>query len=297
MPIARVHRFGVVLAFMAVHALPTLNIIPHPSTALTSLAGFLNPAYHPSRGPSRVFFHSNLTLVVGVNALRYYAIPRDTNPCSDFNYCSDPHYSSGNRNPRSEGLNGITDFQPDLTGSNVQVPMHNAHFPAVPSVPSGPVAASQAPLQPAPIHTAPKVAQTPSSVSMSPSTPVTGTKRKNSAHSSQESAEEASRQMAEEDKRRRNTAASARFRVKKKQREAALEQTVKETTDKNDILEARVSQLELENHWLRGLIMEKNGADEQSEQDISNMFKKFLASQKADESSISDLKRGVGTTV
>ncbi|KAJ5790447.1 transcriptional regulator family: bZIP [Penicillium psychrosexuale] len=197
----------------------------------------------------------------------------------------------------AEGLNGITDFQPDLTGSNVQVPMHNAHFPAVPSVPSGPVAANQAPLQPAPIHTAPKVAQTPSSVSMSPSTPVTGTKRKNSAHSSQESAEEASRQMAEEDKRRRNTAASARFRVKKKQREAALEQTVKETTDKNDILEARVSQLELENHWLRGLIMEKNGADEQSEQDISNMFKKFLASQKADESSISDLKRGVGTTV
>ncbi|CAG8891158.1 unnamed protein product [Penicillium egyptiacum] len=197
----------------------------------------------------------------------------------------------------NEGLNGIPDYQPNLTGSNVQVPMHNAHFSAIPSVPSGPVAANQAPIQPAPINTAPKVAPALSSVSMSPSTPVTGTKRKNSANSTQNSVEEASRQMAEEDKRRRNTAASARFRVKKKQREAALEQTVKETTEKNDILEARVSQLELENHWLRGLIMEKNGADEQSEQDISDMFKKFLASQKADGSSISDLKRGVGTTV
>lgn len=190
----------------------------------------------------------------------------------------------------------MPDYQPDLSGSNVQVPMHNAHFSGLPSVPTGPVALNQAPIQPAPINTAPKVAPAPS-VTMSPSTPITGTKRKNSANSTQESAEEAGRQMAEEDKRRRNTAASARFRVKKKQREAALEQTVKETTDKNEILEARVSQLELENHWLRGLIMEKNGADEQSEQDISDMFKKFLASQKADGSSTSDLKRGVGTLV
>lgn len=174
--------------------------------------------------------------------------------------------------------------------------MHNAHFSGLSSIPTGPVTVNQAPIQPAPINTALKVAPAPS-VSMSPSTPVTGTKRKNSANSTQDSAEEASRQMAEEDKRRRNTAASARFRVKKKQREAALEQTVKETTEKNDILEARVSQLELENHWLRGLIMEKNDADEQSEQDISDMFKKFLASQKATSSSISDLKRGVGTLV
>lgn len=129
---------------------------------------------------------------------------------------------------------------------------------------------------------------------MSPPTPVTGTKRKNSK--SAQEPEDDTRHMAEEDKRRRNTAASARFRVKKKQREAALEQTVKETTNKNDILEARVSQLELENHWLRGLIMEKNGADEQSEQDISDMFKKFLASQNADATSSSSLKHGVGTT-
>lgn len=63
---------------------------------------------------------------------------------------------------------------------------------------------------------------------------------------------------AEEDKRRRNTAASARFRVKKKQREQALEKTAKDMSDKVQILEARVNQLEMENKWLKGLITEKN---------------------------------------
>ena len=42
-------------------------------------------------------------------------------------------------------------------------------------------------------------------------------------------------------------------------REAALEKQLKEIDDKNDALGARVSQLELENHWLRGLIMEAWG--------------------------------------
>ncbi|KAJ5339258.1 hypothetical protein MYU51_000947 [Penicillium brevicompactum] len=200
-------------------------------------------------------------------------------------HAADPNFLDFLNN---EGLNSIPEYQPELN-QNAQVPMHNAHYPVAPA----PVA-NQAPIQPAPIS-APKVAPAPPAHSMSPPAPVIGTKRKNSAKST-ESAEEAGRHMAEEDKRRRNTAASARFRVKKKQREAALEQTVKETTDKNDILEARVSQLELENHWLRGLIMEKNGADEQSEQDISDMFKKFLASQNSDATSSSGLKHGVGTT-
>lgn len=70
--------------------------------------------------------------------------------------------------------------------------------------------------------------------------------------------EEASRVAAEEDKRRRNTAASARFRVKKKQREAALEKNAKEMSDKVASLEAKISQLETENQWLKKLILEKN---------------------------------------
>lgn len=69
----------------------------------------------------------------------------------------------------------------------------------------------------------------------------------------------AARLAAEEDKRRRNTAASARFRVKKKQREQALEQTAKELENKTLQLEQRIGQLETENEWLRGLVVEKNG--------------------------------------
>ena len=61
----------------------------------------------------------------------------------------------------------------------------------------------------------------------------------------------------EEDKRRRNTEASARFRVKKKVREQALERTAAEMTDKVRGLEERVRQLERENGWLRSLIIER----------------------------------------
>ena len=66
---------------------------------------------------------------------------------------------------------------------------------------------------------------------------------------------------AEEDKRRRNTAASARFRIKKKQREQALEKQAKEMTDKVAQLEGKVQQLEMENKWLKGLITEKTDKD------------------------------------
>lgn len=63
---------------------------------------------------------------------------------------------------------------------------------------------------------------------------------------------------ADEDKRRRNTAASARFRVKKKQREQALERTAKEMSEKAQTLEIRVKELEKEVRWLKNLIVEKD---------------------------------------
>ena len=75
----------------------------------------------------------------------------------------------------------------------------------------------------------------------------------------QQSLDENARVAAEEDKRRRNTAASARFRVKKKQREQALEKTAKDMSDKVNLMEVRIQQLETENAWLKGLITEKNG--------------------------------------
>ncbi|KAI5360061.1 Putative basic-leucine zipper domain-containing protein [Septoria linicola] len=91
-------------------------------------------------------------------------------------------------------------------------------------------------------------------------TPVTGEKRKASIAMPASAAdlEDQSRLAAEEDKRRRNTAASARFRIKKKQREQALEKQTKEMGDKLSSLEAKVQQLEMENKWLKGLITEKS---------------------------------------
>lgn len=95
-------------------------------------------------------------------------------------------------------------------------------------------------------------------------TPTTGNASRpssatNGANSPTEAAalEATSRAAAEEDKRRRNTAASARFRVKKKQREQALERTAKEMTDRAERLEARITELEQENKFLRSLVVEK----------------------------------------
>ena len=91
--------------------------------------------------------------------------------------------------------------------------------------------------------------------------PNVGDKRKQSVAASMPSPadlEDQSRMAAEEDKRRRNTAASARFRVKKKQREQALEKQAKDMTDKVSQLEGKVQQLEMENKWLKGLITDKN---------------------------------------
>lgn len=101
--------------------------------------------------------------------------------------------------------------------------------------------------------------------------PRAGDKRKADATKPPTSLEEASRLAAEEDKRRRNTAASARFRVKKKQREQTLERTAKEMTDKVAQLEARIGQLETENKWLKNLITEKN----ENKDDIADLWRKF----------------------
>lgn len=68
--------------------------------------------------------------------------------------------------------------------------------------------------------------------------------------------DEGARAAAEEDKRRRNTLASARFRAKKKMREQALEKDHKEMAAKIEKMENRIKELELENKWLRGLVVQ-----------------------------------------
>jgi Basic region leucine zipper len=62
----------------------------------------------------------------------------------------------------------------------------------------------------------------------------------------------------EEDKRRRNTAASARFRLKKKEREADLERRARDMSDRCEELQKRIGALETENRWLRELITERS---------------------------------------
>ena len=88
---------------------------------------------------------------------------------------------------------------------------------------------------------------------------------------------------AEEDKRRRNTTASARFRIKKKQREALLEKQTKEMSDKVAQLEGKVQQLEMENKWLKGLITEKSDGKEGTQKE-------------SDDRKTDDDAKGVGTT-
>lgn len=105
--------------------------------------------------------------------------------------------------------------------------------------------------------------------------------------------EDKSRVAAEEDKRRRNTAASARFRVKKKQREQALERTVKEVQEKNSKLEAKVSQLEMENKWLKDLITEKNGIS--SKEEMAAAYQKYRKESEEREVRQADHTTGVGT--
>jgi len=110
---------------------------------------------------------------------------------------------------------------------------------------------------------------------------------------------------AEEDKRRRNTAASARFRVKKKQREQALEKSAKEMSDKVQILESKVTQLQQENTWLKSLITEKNLKIE-TENSVARLAESRTDSKTLDTSEAQEeqqdaerstriAKRGVGT--
>lgn len=74
---------------------------------------------------------------------------------------------------------------------------------------------------------------------------------------------EANKNAIEEDKRRRNTAASARFRQKKKQREAALESHTKELQDQMAELREELEKVRNENQWLKGLIQVRSASDEE----------------------------------
>ena len=68
-----------------------------------------------------------------------------------------------------------------------------------------------------------------------------------------------------EAKRIRNTAASARFRRKKKAREASLERQSREKREALAKLENRITELEDENKFLKGLILWKREGGEEGD--------------------------------
>lgn len=167
--------------------------------------------------------------------------------------------SNSNSNNNASALNAPTAIQP---------------APAPTSTPTQTPAPASA--TPAPSSAATSGSQKTTTPGRSPTSQTGGSKRKQDPSALDDSAREAQ----DEDKRRRNTAASARFRIKKKEREKNLERTVEEVTTKNNSLESRVAQLEMENRWLRNLITEKNDSTI-SDGDLSGMFNKFRESDGA----------------
>ncbi|KDQ13716.1 hypothetical protein BOTBODRAFT_78354, partial [Botryobasidium botryosum FD-172 SS1] len=58
-----------------------------------------------------------------------------------------------------------------------------------------------------------------------------------------------------DEKRRRNTVASARFRIKKKQRILNLERTVSDLEGRAEDLEKEAAELRKENVWLKEMVI------------------------------------------
>ncbi|KAI0116326.1 hypothetical protein GGR51DRAFT_501026 [Nemania sp. FL0031] len=172
------------------------------------------------------------------------------------------HETSATTSPTTERVSSdaiggdLSNFDFNLPGDFNGFDFHNYPTPNVSSFSDN--LGTLAPIQPSPTYP-PSGAQGPYGTSMHPGDkiPADAPPRRR-----QLSFEEQSRLAAEEDKRRRNTAASARFRVKKKAREQALEKREKELSDKVGALESRISSLETENKWLRELVMEKNGGSD-----------------------------------
>ena len=150
-----------------------------------------------------------------------------------------------------------TSFNPPNTNTAAVYP--NYRVPIQPAPPANTYAVENNLVSPIPSSSSPNGAQARRKVDLNQTQGV--------------SAEDKAKVAAEEDKRRRNTAASARFRIKKKQRDQTLEKTVKDVTDKNSELEAKVTELELENRWLKNLITDKNG--QQTKEEITAAYQKF----------------------
>lgn len=174
--------------------------------------------------------------------------------------------------------------------------LESYRFHNLPYVPADALSTHPHPIQTT--YPAPTQAQYDLPIFTSPTDAQTGNKRpypstslSPTAGSPAGSLEVISRAAADEDKRRRNTAASARFRVKKKQREQELEKRAKEQTDRAEALQAENATLLLENRWLKNLLVEKTS---KGSEDVAELWKKFSAENESGRTS-GERKKGVGT--
>ncbi|KAI0368317.1 hypothetical protein BV20DRAFT_1022774 [Pilatotrama ljubarskyi] len=156
--------------------------------------------------------------------------------------------------------------------------------------------------RPGPINTSQSMPATPTSTVQSPqsqasSPTATTTKRARTARTSfstpsdvsqaaspadgNEDKSSATPLTAAEDKRRRNTAASARFRLKKKEREAALERKAKELEVRVGELEKECEALRRENGWLKGLVVGVTGAGAVQQQQLQQTIPSASAADNA----------------
>jgi hypothetical protein len=176
--------------------------------------------------------------------------------------------------------------------------------PALALAPSVPVSASApAPLTalasigaaPPPAKRQKTSAAAAATTSTNPNTTTKKTTPTTESHSSMSPIDEnkpqlASRQLtpltAAEDKRRRNTAASARFRAKKKEREAAMEYRAKGLEDRVIELERECESLRKENGWLKGLVIGATSGDNVDFTGLEEMFNAFKAAAAADPSGV-----------
>lgn len=248
---------------------------PNFSEYLNNLNTLASPPYEEDQLNEGLNLNQDLAMFTNTD-FTHFDIP---NLPEDSNF----NFDIGDRN-KSENIK----YEELLSGTE-----SNQNF-NVPSIGSSPTDASQfysnfnTPIQPAPAQGFPAVENQVAGA------PVAGAKRRTESVQAQAlSPEDKSRFAAEEDKRRRNTAASARFRVKKKQREQALEKSMKEVNDKNSKLEAKLNQLEMENKWLKGLITEKNAIT--SREEIDAAYQKYKRESEERDVENAEHTTGVGT--
>jgi len=260
--------------------------------------------YRESRGPNLTQFLNNLNSLTSPYEQEHYGGGEELDLSQDLAMFTNTDFTHFDIPPLPE--EGAFNFEMNEQKNDANVKYEDLlagaepiqgfnHPPAVSAStaePSQYYSSYNTPIQPAPAHGFGPV-ETQLSPAASTSGPASGRRKADPVSPNTLTSEEKSRLAAEEDKRRRNTAASARFRIKKKQREQALERTVKEVQEKNDKLEAKLSQLEMENKWLKDLITEKNGM--QSKEEMAAAYQQFRKQSEERELQGSKHTTGVGT--